>query len=185
VFNLGGMLTTLSRHLYVGGELGSNYYYGENLVWLLALQLQAKFKLEAIFENEKVFGKRKLCLIGKTFFLGKNWRLMVIKFVGLGSVFVGCGWEKKLVFNGRTWVHFPLEIALFWILFMLVLFWEVKFYSCMLYSCKQLKVKFWYAWPLCTFILFWNLKVDLFITNKGIFKNMNECLTNWCNKLSF
>jgi hypothetical protein len=46
----------------VGGKLGSNNYYGENLALLLALQLQAKFKLEAIFENEKVFGKRKLCL---------------------------------------------------------------------------------------------------------------------------
>jgi hypothetical protein len=46
----------------VGGKLGSNYYYGEILAWLLALQLEAQFKLEAIFENEKVFGKRKLCL---------------------------------------------------------------------------------------------------------------------------
>jgi hypothetical protein len=30
------------------------------LALLLAHQLQAKFKLEAIFENEKIFGKRKL-----------------------------------------------------------------------------------------------------------------------------
>jgi hypothetical protein len=54
VFTLGGNFKLPSL---VGGKLGSNYYYGENLAWLL--QLQAKFKLEAIFENEKVFGKKK------------------------------------------------------------------------------------------------------------------------------
>ncbi len=54
MFTLGGNFKLPSL---VGGKLGSNYYYGENLAWLL--QLQAKFKLEAIFENEKVFGKKK------------------------------------------------------------------------------------------------------------------------------
>jgi len=60
---------------HVGGELGSNYYYGEILAWLLALQLQAKFKLKAIFENEKVFGKRKLWLDTKNIFFWEELKI--------------------------------------------------------------------------------------------------------------
>jgi hypothetical protein len=52
--------------------------------------LCAKFKFQAIFENRKVFDKRKLELNWKTYFK-KKCKLMVINFVGLGWVCVGLG----------------------------------------------------------------------------------------------
>jgi hypothetical protein len=57
---------------HVGGELGSNYYYGENLAWLLALQLQAKFKLEAVvWKWKSLWQKKTMTWYEKHFFLGR------------------------------------------------------------------------------------------------------------------
>jgi hypothetical protein len=46
-------------------------------------QVQAKFKLQTILESRKVFGIKKYNLIKEHSFL-KNWKLMVINFMGLG-----------------------------------------------------------------------------------------------------
>jgi hypothetical protein len=51
-------------------------------------ELQAKFKVEAILENERVFGKGELQLKSITFL--KNCKLMVIDILRLGWVCMGC-----------------------------------------------------------------------------------------------
>jgi hypothetical protein len=66
------------------------------------LELQIKFKIEAIIERGRVFGRGELQLFEECNFL-KNHRLIVINFVGLGWICVRCSWGKKLVLElGRV-----------------------------------------------------------------------------------
>jgi hypothetical protein len=48
-----------------GGEHGWNYHCDEKLAWWHVLQLQAKFKLEAILKSKKMFDKKNYDLIEK------------------------------------------------------------------------------------------------------------------------
>ncbi len=53
------------------GEHGSNYHCDEKLVWSHVLQLQAKFKLEAILKSKNMFDKKNYDLIEEHNFLEK------------------------------------------------------------------------------------------------------------------
>jgi hypothetical protein len=45
---------------FISGDHGLDYYCDEELACQLTHQLQAKFKFQAIFENRKIFGRKKL-----------------------------------------------------------------------------------------------------------------------------
>ncbi len=59
MFTLVGMLISLGFKALslISGEHGLDYYYGKKLDWRFMPQFQAKFKLETILEDEKVFSK--------------------------------------------------------------------------------------------------------------------------------
>ncbi len=73
----------------VGGQRGSNYYYGEKLVWWPAFQLQARFRLEVILKTKRVLEEKIMTSLNNIISL-KNCKLMVINFVGLRWVWMGC-----------------------------------------------------------------------------------------------